>query len=517
MPKVIKIYGPPGTGKTTTLISTLKSVLASGTPLTRVAYITHTKAACEEVKQRVIKDLEGVVKKDMKWFRTIHSMCCGMCRIGFNDIWTGKDADTFNEETGLYIRGSFDIEALEEYNEAQDEGYDIVLFADQLAKARMEPLSDVIRELPPSSKLVDPRVFLDQYEAFKKTAGKKDFTDMLLEYHGGGYPPGDVDVVIVDEAQDLSKLQWEIVNMFAADADELHLAGDDDQSIYKFLGADEFGFLDHPADETNVLTFSYRVPQSIGEAATSIIKGVKRRKEKEVQWQDEPGEIKRYALDDHFLPWKEWAKGDEKVMVLTRHRRQMYDVRQMLNEMQIPHTVKGKSMANSKMGLMIRIYLELREGLRDFRPAVVAQMLKATGHYSQAKIIADRGVADRKLLLTRDDLPFVNWDRANWATLFTDKKWELRQIEVLRRQLNEYGLDVISSTPPNIDVSTYHGSKGREAHHVILYTDCYQATWDEQERNPDSETRLAYVGLTRAMKSVTIIVPQTLMYLRALG
>ena len=162
MPKVIKIYGPPGTGKTTTLISTLKSVLASGIPLTREAYITHTKAACEEVKTRVSEQL-GVTKADMKWFRTIHSACCGMCKIGFNDIWGTKDADLFNEETGFYIRGSFDVEALEEYNEAQDEGYDIVLFADQLSKARMEPLADVVRDLPPSSKLADPRAFLDAY------------------------------------------------------------------------------------------------------------------------------------------------------------------------------------------------------------------------------------------------------------------------------------------------------------------------------------------------------------------
>ena len=123
------------------------------------------------------------------------------------------------------------------------------------------------------------------------------------------------------------------------------------------------------------------------------------------------------------------------------------------------------------------------------------------------------GVADRKLLLGFYDIELKAID--NWPTLFSKKKWELRQIDTLRREINEYGLGIVGPMP-RIDISTYHGSKGREADHVVLFTDCYQQTWDEQERNPDSEIRLSYVGLTRAMKTVTIIVPRTLMYLRAL-
>jgi len=512
MPKVTKVYGPPGTGKTTTLISMLKTVLASGTPPTQVSYITHTKAACEEVKDRVAKEL-GLARGDMKWFRTIHSMCCGMVKIGYNDIWSYKDNDLFHQETGYYIKGSFDVEALEEFNDDIDDGYDIVLFADQLAKSRMVPLKDIIQDMPSSSKLMDPSGFLEAYAQYKKDNGKLDFTDMLTHYHQGDYGPGDVDVVFVDEAQDLSKLQWEIVNKFAADASELHIAGDDDQSIYKFLGADEHGFLDYPSDEDNVLTHSYRVPEIIGEAASKVISNIERRKEKEVEWQDKPGEIKKYALDEMFLPWKDWAMGDESIMVLTRHRRQMYEVRKMLNSLKVPHTVKGKSMGTSQLGKLIRVYLELTHGVSKFRPAVVAKMLDRIGDKTLANELRSMGVADRKLVLGIEDVDIDYTE--NWPALFSKKKWELRQIDTLRREINEYGLGIVGPMP-KIDISTYHGSKGREADHVVLFTDCYQQTWDEQERNPDSEIRLAYVGLTRAMKTVTIIVPRTLMYLRAL-
>jgi superfamily I DNA/RNA helicase len=449
----------------------------------------------------------------MKWFRTIHSTCCGMTKIGFNDIWGNKDNDLFHSETGFYIKGSFDVEALEEYNDEIDEGYDIVLFADQLAKSRMVPLKSITAEMPSSSKLLDPSAFLDAYHDYKARNGKLDFTDMLTTYHEGDYPPGDVSVVFVDEAQDLSKLQWEIVNKFAADADELHLAGDDDQSIYKFLGADEYGFLDYPSDEDNVLTFSHRVPETIGLAASSVINQIERRKDKEVQWQDKPGTIERYALDEMFLPWKDWARGDESVMVLTRHRRQMYEVRKMLNRLKVPHTVKGTSMGTSQTGKLIRVYLELTHGITKFRPAVVAKLLEKLGDRQQASEVRALGVDDRKLLLGVDDVRITITD--DWPKLFSKRRWEIRNIETLRREINEHGLEIVGPMP-RIDISTYHGSKGREADHVVLFTDYYQQTWQEQERNPDSEIRLAYVGLTRAMKTVTIIVPRTSMYLRAL-
>jgi hypothetical protein len=467
-----------------------------------------------------VYDQLGVSKADMKWFRTIHSLCCGTTKITYNDIWSYKDARQFQTDTGYYIKGNFDVEALEEFG-VEDEGYDVVLFADQLSKSQCKPLSEIIPMMPPSPKLQEPHEFLDTYEAWKNNNGKKDFTDMLLEYRDGDYGPGDVDVVIVDEAQDLSKLQWQIVEKYSAEANELYIAGDDDQSIYKFLGADEYGFLDHEADETRVLTHSYRCPYAVGKRATSIIRGIEQRQDKEVEWKDAYAEVGVHNNDPMFLPWRDWASGEYDVegqppftcMVLTRHRRQMYEVRKMLNKMKIPHTVGGKSMATSTMGLMIRVYLELVKDTMRFRPAVVGRMLEAIGDKTQARKVRDLGVKDRTITLGREDItiPYVD----DWPSLFTTKKHELAQIFALRQQLNEFGLNIIGPKP-RIDISTYHASKGREADHVVLYTDCYKSTWDEQQSNPDSEIRLAYVGITRTKGSVTIIPPRTMMYLTAL-
>lgn len=514
MPRTIKCYGPPGTGKTTTLISMLKQDLESGKQPIRVGFITHTKAACDEVKERVTEHLK-LSKDDLKWFRTIHSMCCGMEKVSFNDIMGKRDETTFHRDTGFYIKGGFDLEALEDFK-VEDEGYDIVRFADQLAKAQGLPLEDVIRSMPTSPKLRDPHPFLNAYAQWKKEHGKLDFTDMLTQYLRAGVP-GDVDVVYVDEAQDLSRLQWNIVNLYARDADKLVLAGDDDQSIYSFLGADEYGFLDAPSDEDIVLTKSYRCPEAVGVEADKIINRIHRRKHKEVEWAKKPGGVRRYALDPEFLPWQEWHNGTEEVMVLTRHRRQMYDVRRMLDTMSIPHTLSGKSMATSHLGHMIRVYLELRDGTMEFRPSIVGQMLETMGDRTQARTIRDMAACESRKFTIDKTVLDIDFDTAEWPKLFSDKRWELRQIDNLRKQINKFGLDTISKDKPNIDISTYHGSKGREADQVVLFTDCYPATWEEQEKNPDSETRLAYVGLTRARKNTIIIVPRTMMYLLALG
>jgi len=513
MPKVIKIYGPPGTGKTTTLISMLKNVLESGVQPIRVAYITHTVAACEEAKTRVVDDL-GLAKNQMKWFRTIHSTCCGMAGITRNESLSRQDYRDFERDTGYTLKGAVgdDVES------SEVETYDIVIMADQIAKGSGVPLREVTSQIKFSPKLTNPELFLEAYHQWKKDHGKLDFTDMLLEYANGDYPAGPVDVVFVDEAQDLSKLQWSIVNKLSADADTLYLAGDDDQAIYKFLGADEFGFLDYPSDEDVVLDYSFRVPKEIGEVADKIIQQVGRRKEKEVTWKapkagEYRGDITVYQKDPFYLPWKDWAASGEEVMVLTRHVRQGREVSRQLSAQHIPHTLKGKCLATEPMGINIGTYLYMTRLAGKFRPAVVARMLKAIGDSTQAKRIQDMGVSDRKIMIGQRDITFPETD--DWPKLFSSDRYVLRDIQSLRDQVNEYGIEIIGKKPL-IDVSTYHGSKGREADTVVLYTDCYRQTDEDQRKKPDDERRVAYVGLTRARKNAIIISPQTNMYIRAL-
>ena len=72
------------------------------------------------------------------------------------------------------------------------------------------------------------------------------------------------ELLIIDEAQDLSDLQWKLVNRLVAKAKQVVVAGDDDQAIMVPFGASAHAFLKF-AGELNVLKQSWRVPQAVHE------------------------------------------------------------------------------------------------------------------------------------------------------------------------------------------------------------------------------------------------------------
>ena len=62
---------------------------------------------------------------------------------------------------------------------------------------------------------------------------------------------------------------------------------------------------------------------------------------------------------------------------------------------------------------------------------------------------------------------------------------------------------------PRIQISTIHGAKGSEADNVVVLTDIGQKSWLEMQKQPDDETRVFYVALTRVKKNLHIIQPRT--------
>jgi len=239
------------------------------------------------------------------------------------------------------------------------------------------------------------------------------------------------------------------------------------------------------------------------------------RHEKAIEWQDKDGVVERSAANVEDLAWHDLAAGDKSVMVLFRHQKQAWKLGYRLQDLNIPYTSKGSSIVTSPKALVVKIYLNMRHKGGSATSVELNKMFKAAGDTAAANAVRKIAPDDPTRQFTMAECPSNIWSVKDWPKLFAKWDSERRSLNTLRSMVNLYGIDVIGKQP-TIDISTYHGSKGREADIVILNTDCYKRTWDDQLANPDVETRLCYVGVTRAREKALILLPRSDMYMRAL-
>ena len=84
-----KVVGPPGTGKTRKLLNQVEKYLKKGVPLNRIGYFAFTRRAAEEARNRFLKQKPNLEKKDIEYFRTLHS-------LAFNNLGL-KEENVMNE------------------------------------------------------------------------------------------------------------------------------------------------------------------------------------------------------------------------------------------------------------------------------------------------------------------------------------------------------------------------------------------------------------------------------------
>lgn len=477
----------------------MKSEIDSGTHLDRIGYLTFTRNAAAEV--------QGRLGKSPKWFRTIHSASMSMLGLRATDV-IGK-----REFKELGSRG-FPMTGERGYNEEAgvDQGYDALLFAMSYAAHTMRPLGDVVDELSEAYDVVNRpmmRKFLKVYREVKNDNSKYDYEDMLSVYADAEEPhPMPIDALILDEAQDLSRLQWRVVHLLGAAAKRVYIAGDDDQSIFTFMGADEYGFLDHPANEEIILEKSFRCPRQIGEHAHKVIRTLRKRREKAVTWAGQgEGSVETNApLIGPFDVERAAEKGT--VMYLTRHRAQAMEFSNELLDAGIPHSLRGESITCSDRAQAIYAYIRLQRG-EDISKASAANMLAEGGDRGNARILRqDRDIKT----VNKSMLSHVAKFEAHWTTRWGRSERERRENSALQSALRKHGPEIIGQEP-KINVSTMHGVKGQEADTVFIVTDCNARAYDNCQLHIPTETRLAFVALTRAAQRVIVQRPQTARYL----
>ena len=487
-------FGPPGTGKTTTLLQRLEEQLRAGVPASAIAFLTFTRRARAEAVERVERVL-GVAPRNLPHFRTIHSMAFKALRLTQGDVLGREALREFGALMGMEFGEVGATEQAAEGLSSASRG-DHLLALDNLARLRSVPVRSVWQAANSDCEWPVVDQFSRSYAAFKRERGVLDFTDVLLEYVDHG-PPLDVRVAFIDEAQDLSALQWRAAKHATQAAEVQYVAGDDDQAIYRWAGAEveEFMALD---GERIVLDRSHRLPRTVHAVGAQVLRRIKRRVPKEFAARDAEGRVQRHATLSS-LP----VRQGEQWLWLVRNRFLLQPLREHLIERGIVYTMHGASSVVGSERDAIYTWERLRAGkaqrVQDVRD-LYAKLRTGTQVVRGHKLLPE--CEDENALLTLTDLRAAHGLLCDGAWFDVLTSIPLPRRAYYRRLLREHGS---LRLPPTVQLETIHGSKGAEAEKVALFLEQSRRTWEEAQRAPDEEHRVWYVGVTRAREELHVV------------
>lgn len=474
------IVGGPGCGKTERCLAKIEAALARGVPPDQVAFLTFTKAAAEEAKQRAATRF-GLPLKSLPYFRTLHSLCFRELGLSPSDIITKTHLNEISDITGEHLTT---LEASIEDSSINRIG-DLMLTLDNYARTTSRTIEQAHQFADQEVDWFRLKRFHDAYSHYRKDRGMLDFTDMLGRYaaHGG---PLRVKVAVLDEAQDLTPLQWRVAELALSAAEEVWVAGDDDQEIYHWSGADAKHFL-NLGYEREVLTVSHRMSEAVFNFSQQIITRVKTRFQKDVRPSRKGGTVEwAHSLEEVDLTTGTW-------LLLARTRQQVGVLEEELRAQGVVYQMRGKPSVDKGHLRAIAAYEALRKGSR-VEGVDVSYALRALGRKS---VEIDESGTYTAAELGLDVGPI--WHDALIRIPLDDREYYL----ACRRRGEHLNDDA------RIRVNTIHGSKGQEAERVVIVTDLTFRVQRGYERDPDSEHRVFYVGCSRALNSLTLLAPST--------
>jgi DNA helicase-2/ATP-dependent DNA helicase PcrA len=493
------VLGPPGSGKTTEVLRMVDEDLTAGVPPDRIGLITFTRMGANEAAERACAKFK-MDRKQLRWFRTIHSLCFAACGSTAGDVLEGKKIVEFGDWLGVRLSESVSMD------EGSTFGYepgDRALFMENLARVRCIPLRQQFDENDDNL----PWPLVDRVSRglarFKNDRGLVDYTDMLQMFVDGDWTPV-LDRLYVDEAQDLSQLQWRVVFKLArgvwARGGRVVIVGDDDQSLYLWSGADLNQFVTMPG-RARVLGQSWRVPRAPQRLAEAIIGQVHNRRPKQWAPRDAEGIVSRIR-STHELD----AHDGEDILILGRNAYVLRPVMEWLRREGAIFEWRGHGSVSKPVLEAVTAWETLRAGKEvsiDEARAAYVYLASGTGVKRGYKQLSNFGPEE---IVTMNDLV----ERGGllhsgiWHESLTRIPDEERAYILRARQKGEK-----LRKRARIRVSTIHGAKGGQAGHVVLFRDMASRTYAEMDRSPEDEHRVWYVAATRVREKLTIVAPKT--------
>ena len=292
------ILAGAGSGKTRVITHRIAELLRRGVQPWRILAVTFTNKAAGEMRHRISKVAPG--RADACWMGTFHSICARLLRMYPEHAGLRRDFTIFDDADckSLMTRVLRELEVADRYATPR-----AMLSAIDSAKNR----GIIAAEYHGEDWLTDivARVYPVYQERLRQSNGV-DFGDLLLEALRlcendplvGPKLAERFDHVLVDEFQDTNRVQYRLVRHLSARTGNLCVVGDDDQSIYRWRGADLRNILDFEADHAGTevvkLEQNYRSTQVILDAANAVIARNLWRKEKRLFTEQAGGELILY-------------------------------------------------------------------------------------------------------------------------------------------------------------------------------------------------------------------------------
>ena len=468
MPKVTKIYGPPGTGKTEKLIRRAMAYIRIGTPINSIGYFAFTRKAAHEARDRMLSKNPQYKKKELRYFQTLHSLAFHTLGLREENVMQDYHYNDLGKILSIRVNAKKDADA-SPYLSCDNEYFQIIL------KAKEKGISvwDEYCTGEHSSN-VEPDLLKHievNYNQYKVNNNLIDFADMIKKFLSKPELCPSFNTVFIDEAQDLSPIQWDMYDLLKNNSKNVYLAGDDDQAIYGWAGADVDRFIKEPAEE-KVLSKSRRIPiavQEISEVITERIQGL--RATKNYLPRNEQGLCSKInSLENVDLYNGKW-------LILTRTISRAKEICDLLKVKGLYHENKHRKSYDTKLYKAIINHSKWLNG----------------------EDITDTGLEDIKEYMGERELKKdLKWYEC-FDTASADEKIYIRLMLSNGEKLSDEA---------RIKVSTIHAAKGGECENVILVLDNAKKIREATAHSiikRDEEHRVWYVGCTRAKRNLYLM------------
>lgn len=440
------VLAGPGSGKTTVITHRIQYLVEEyQTEPGSILVITFTKAAAREMKLRFQALMKG--RRLPVSFGTFHGVFFSILKHAYR--YDASNIIREEQRMGI-MRELMELHHVDVEDEAE--------FANGILSEISAVKGDMINLDYYYAKNCSEELFKKLYQGYMDALIRQrllDFDDMLVMCYELFTQRKDIltawqqkyQHILVDEFQDINRVQYEIVRMLAAPQDNLFIVGDDDQSIYRFRGAKPeimLGFLkDYPQAKQTLLGINYRSTAEIVDAAGRLIRHNKTRYQKSIRaqrgkgrpvvtavWENAPAETKGIVeeLQDYVRMGYKWSD----MAVLYRTSLEPRLLVERLMEYNIPFRMQDSlpNLYEHWISLDICAYIRIA---RD--------ELAKEGSARRADVL--RVINRPKRYVNREALegPEISWNGVK--TWYRDKGWMVERIEQL-----EYDLRMIGRMAP---------------------------------------------------------------------